>query len=79
MEVSRFTDETGRIISHFEDLSSAPPPSDHEWVGDWKLCVELQSKQTDSEGWSYAVNFHNLSKGNNNFSVLMILATASYV
>ena len=66
MEVSRFTDETGRILSHFTDLTSAPPPSDHEWVGDWKLCVEDESRHTDSDGWSYAVNFHNLSKGNNN-------------
>lgn len=65
MEVSRFCDETGRIMSHFEELSSAPPPTDHEWVGDWHLCVELETKQTDRDGWSYGVNFNSLSKGMN--------------
>ena len=63
MEVPRYTDETGKIVSHFDTLSSALPPSDHEWVGDWKLIVELQSKQTDSNGWSYGINFSNLSRG----------------
>ena len=63
MEVPRYTDETGKIVSHFDTLSSALPPSDHEWVGDWKLIVELESKQTDSNGWSYGINFSNLSKG----------------
>jgi hypothetical protein len=63
MEVPRYTDETGMIVSHFDTLSSALPPSDHEWVGDWKLIVEVQSKQTDSNGWSYGINFANLSRG----------------
>lgn len=62
-EVARFSDETGKIPSHFESLSSALPPQDHQWVGDWKLDIDVGSKRTDSEGWSYAVNFDGLVKG----------------
>lgn len=63
MEVTQYTDESGHILSHFDTISTALPPNDHEWIGDWKLCVESKNNQTDSDGWSYAANFSNLSKG----------------
>ena len=67
MEVSRYTDETGKLISYFDKISSALPPPDREWVGDWKLWVDTITKQTDKDGWSYAVNFDGLTKGKNKY------------
>ena len=63
MEVSRYTDESGQFISNFDTISSALPPPDHEWVGDWKLWVDTATKQTDKDGWSYALKFEGLTKG----------------
>ena len=63
--MTQYTDESGHILPHFDNISTALPPNDHEWIGDWKLCVEIKNNQTDNDGWSYAMNFSNLSKGNN--------------
>ena len=51
-------------ILHFILFLYFIPPVDHEWSSEWRIWIDnSESKMTDREGWSYAVNFDGLTRG----------------
>lgn len=55
-----FSDESGRRNFDFVSLSQVPPPQGYEWAGNW--VIDRVHTQTDEFGWSYGLNFKDLTK-----------------